>query len=229
MIKIEDLHYTYPNGVKALNGVSLEVKEGESIGIIGPNASGKSTLLLHLNGILQGEGKVRVFGLEPKKENLKKIRSRIGMVFQDPDDQLFSPTVFDDVAFGPVNMGLRKEEVARRVEEALDDVGMAGSEKKSPQHLSLGEKKRVSVATVLSMRPDLLVLDEPTSNLDPRARGETIALLKRMDKTKIIATHDLQMVGELCARIAVMHKGKIVADRKEILKDRDLLRNYGLV
>ncbi|RJP33431.1 MAG: ABC transporter ATP-binding protein [Actinobacteria bacterium] len=229
-VEIKNLYYAYPDGTTALRGVNLTIEEGESVGIVGPNGAGKSTLLLHLNGILTGHGEVRIFNLPVEKKNLREIRRRVGLVFQDPDDQLFSPTVFDDVAFGPINMGLSQAEVAAAVSRALDEVGIAGMEKRSAYHLSYGQKKRASIATVLSMNPDLLVLDEPSSNLDPRARNEFSELLQGMKITKILVTHDLPFVFENCDRVVVMSGGKIAADGDafSILSDETLLSKYGL-
>jgi cobalt/nickel transport system ATP-binding protein len=229
-VEIRDLYYAYPDGTPALCGVSLTIEEGESVGIVGPNGAGKSTLLLHLNGILTGQGEVRIFDLPVEKRNLREIRRRVGLVFQDPDDQLFSPTVFDDVAFGPINMGLSQAEVAAAVSRALEEVGIAGMEKRSAYHLSYGQKKRAAIATVLSMNPDLLVLDEPSSNLDPRARNEFSELLQDMKITKILVTHDLPFVFENCDRVVVMSRGEIVADGDSfsILSDEALLSEHGL-
>ncbi len=229
-VEIRDLCYAYPDGTVALRGIDLVIEEGESVGIVGPNGAGKSTLLLHLNGILTGRGEVRIFGLPVEKRNLREIRRRVGLVFQDPDDQLFSPTVFDDVAFGPVNMGLPKREVAEAVSRALEEVGIAGIEKRSAYHLSYGQKKRAAIATVLSMNPDLLVLDEPSSNLDPRARNEFSHLLQGMKITKILVTHDLPFVFENCERVVIMSRGKIVADDDafSVLSDEALLAEHGL-
>ena len=229
-VEIKDLSYAYPDGTIALRKIGLTIEEGESVGIVGPNGAGKSTLLLHLNGILTGHGEVRIFDLPVEKKNLREIRRRVGLVFQDPDDQLFSPTVFDDVAFGPINMGLSQEEVAAAVSRALDEVGIAGMEKRSAYHLSYGQKKRASIATVLSMNPDLLVLDEPSSNLDPRARNEFSELLQGMRITKILVTHDLPFVFENCDRVVIMSGGKIVADGEafSILSDEKLLSEHGL-
>lgn len=229
-VEIKDLYYAYPDGTPALRGVNLLVEEGESVGIVGPNGAGKSTLLLHLNGILSGRGEVKIFGLPVIKANLKEIRRRVGLVFQDPDDQLFSPTVFDDVAFGPLNMGLSREETALAVEKALREVGLSGLERKSAFHLSFGQKKRAAIATVLSMNPDLLVLDEPSSNLDPRARRELSELLQGMKITKILVTHDLPFVFENCERVLVMSEGKVVADGDvfSVLSDENLLKEHGL-
>lgn len=226
VIKIKDLKYTYPDGTQALRGIDLTVYKYESVGLIGPNGAGKSTLLLHLNGILKGSGEVEVLD----NKNLEEIRTKVGLVFQNPDEQLFSPTVFDDVAFGPFNMGLEEDEVKRRVRLALNDVGMSGFEERCPHHLSFGEKKRVAIATVLSMQPEILVLDEPSSNLDPRARRGLIKLLQSLKITKIIATHDLDLVSILCNRVIFLNNGKKVAagSTNEILEDKELLLSYGL-
>jgi len=231
IIQIEGLSFTYPDGHRALSDLSLTVSRGESVAFIGPNGAGKSTLLLHLNGILRSRnGAVQVLGHPVTENHLKLIRSKVGLVFQDPEDQLFSPTVFDDVAFGPINMGYSEAEVRRRVESALQQVGMAGYERRSPHHLSVGEKKRIAIATVLSMRPEVLVLDEPTSNLDPRGRWELIELLRELPLTKLFATHDLEMVRELCERTVLLDQGQVVADgpTHRILSDLPLLAEHGL-
>ncbi len=230
VVEVRDLHYRYPDGVEALKGVSFDVEEGESVGIVGPNGAGKSTLLLHLNGILMGYSSggsdpVRVKGIPVRRENLREIRRLVGLVFQDPNDQLFSPTVFEDVAFGPLNLGLTPEEVAERVKRALEAVGMAGYENRSPHHLSLGEKKRIAIATVLAMAPEILVLDEPTANLDPVGRWELMELLRSLPHTKIIASHDLDFVERMCDKVVVLNSGKVLAFGPvgQILADRGLL------
>ncbi|KPJ57659.1 MAG: cobalt ABC transporter ATP-binding protein [Planctomycetes bacterium DG_23] len=232
-VRIENLHYTYPEGTQALKGISLRIYEGESVGIIGPNGAGKSTLLLHLNGILpaagQGEGRVVALGEEIRR-NDKRIRSDIGFVFEDPDEQLFMPRVFDDVAFGPLNMGLSGEEVKARVKDALRAVNLAGFEERSPHHLSAGEKRAAAIATVLSMRPQILVIDEPASDLDPRSRRNIIHLLNTFRMTKMIATHDLDMVLEVATRCILLDEGKVIKDGpgEEVLKNRELLEAHGL-
>ncbi|MDF2954528.1 MAG: Energy-coupling factor transporter ATP-binding protein EcfA2 [Candidatus Alkanophagales archaeon MCA70_species_2] len=230
VIFVKDLEYAYPDdGTTALKGVNFEVFEGECVAILGPNGAGKSTLLLHLNGILQGKGEVEVLGMKISKENLRKIRSKVGLVFQNPDDQLFSLTVFDDVAFGPMNLGLEEEEVERRVKEALGLLGLEGYEERMPSHLSFGEKKKVAIATALAMKPEILVLDEPTSNLDPKARRELIELIRRLDLTKVIATHDIELAAELCDRLAIMFDGRIVKDGGlELLYEEEVLEAFGL-
>ena len=233
-IRIENLKYTYPEGTQALKGISLKIYPGESVGIIGPNGAGKSTLLLHLNGILpegsgQGDGRVVVLGEEINRGK-RSIRSDIGLVFQNPDDQLFMPWVFEDVAFGPLNMGLSRAEVRKRVKEALDAVNLVGFEERSPHHLSAGEKKAVAIATVLSMRPQILVIDEPASALDPKGRRNIIHLLNAFRMTKIIATHDLEMVLEVATRCILLDEGKVIIDRPrdEVLRDKELLEAHGL-
>lgn len=230
VIEIKNLNYAYPDGSKALCDVSFDVAEGEMVGIIGPNGAGKSTLLLHLNGILINKSSIRVLGLEMKQENLRRIRNKVGLVFQDPDNQLFMPTVFEDVAFGPINMGLTKEQVENSVKDALTQVDMTDFIHRMSHHLSFGEKKRVSIATVLAMDMKILVLDEPTSNLDPRHRRELINLLNRLNVTKIIATHDLDMVLETCRRVILVDQGRVVADSsaEKILSSNELLEAHGL-
>ncbi|MCJ7566290.1 MAG: ATP-binding cassette domain-containing protein [Anaerolineales bacterium] len=229
-LDIQDLHFSYPDGRKALRGVSLFINPSEKTALVGPNGSGKSTLLLHLNGILRGEGEVHVCGKELTDDNLRQIRASVGLVFQDPDDQLFSQSVYEDVAFGPLYMDLPKEEVAQKVRQALEAVGMAGSEARVPHHLSEGEKKRVAIATVLSMDPEVLVLDEPTAGLDPRGRRELIQLLRGLPQTMLAATHDMRMVAELFDRTVIIDEGKVVADgpTAQILAEPHLLELHGL-
>lgn len=230
VIEIRDLNFTYPDGTVGLRKVNLSVYSGESVAIIGPNGAGKSTLLLHLNGVLRGDSFVEICGMPVRDENLKEIRKKVGLVFQDPDDQLFSLTVFDDVAFGPVNMGYPEDEVKKRVAKALEWVNMKGYERRSPHHLSIGEKKRVAIATVLSLDPEILALDEPTSNLDPRSKWSLVALLRYLPVTKVIATHDLDLVRALCQRVVVLDNGAVVAHGATdvILNDVSLLRAHGL-
>ncbi len=229
-VDIEGLSFTYPDGHQGLKNIDLVVYRGEAVAVIGPNGAGKSTLLLHLNGILRGNSVVKVFGLPVEEKNLKEIRRKVGLIFQDPEDQLFSLTVFDDVAFGPINMGYSEPEVKQRVTQALEWVGMNGYEQRSPHHLSIGEKKRIAIATVLSLNPELLVLDEPTSNLDPRSKWSLFELLRQLPVTKIVAAHDLELVRALCQRTVVMDEGKIVAggSTESILSDIPLLRAHGL-
>jgi cobalt/nickel transport system ATP-binding protein len=229
-IHVESLTFSYPDGHPALHDVSLAVAHGEKVAMVGPNGAGKSTLMLHLNGILSGQGKVRVCGLDVVKENLGRVRASVGMVFQQPDDQLFSPTVFEDVAFGPIYQGLPEQEVRARVERALEAVHMPQYAGRVSHHLSVGEKKRIAIATVLSMQPEVLVLDEPSAGLDPRARRDLIHLLRELPQTCLITTHDLPMVLELCSRTIVMDGGRVVADgpTETILRDAALLEAHGL-
>lgn len=229
-IEIKNLHCVYPDGTRALSDLNLDVYEGEAIGLIGPNGAGKSTLLLHLNGLLKAEGCIRIFDIEVTDKNLHEIRRTVGLVFQHPEHQLFMPTVFDDVAFGPINMGLDKGQVGRAVEVALREVDMLAFAKRSSHHMSLGEQKRAAIATVLSMTPRILVLDEPSSNLDPKHRRELIHFLKQMNLTTIIATHDLGLVSEICTRIVVLDEGRVavMGHPADILEDRDLLTRHGL-
>lgn len=231
---MRELEFAYPDGHPALRGVNIRIGAGEKVAILGPNGAGKSTLLLHLNGLMHGSGgEVRILGKpvrEDDKRGLQEVRALVGVVFQDPDDQLFSPSVYEDVAFGPIYMGLPREEVARRVEDALAQVGLDGYADRMPFHLSGGEKKRAAIATVLSMRPQVLALDEPSAGLDPRARRGLIRLLDNLDQTIIITTHDMHMVKEIFPRSIIMDGGRVVADAptQEILADEDLLDKHGL-
>lgn len=230
LLQVRNLEFKYPDGHPALRGVSLHLVEGDKVALVGPNGAGKSTLMLHLNGILMGQGRIEVGGVQLTRDNLPFIRSMVGLVFQNPDDQLFSPTVFEDVAFGPLHMGLPEEEVRARVKEALDAVRMSTFADRLSHHLSVGEKKRISIATVLSMRPSLLVLDEPSAGLDPRARRALIHLLYDLPITMLVSTHDMALVRELFPRTIVMDDGLIVADgsTKEILEDGEFLIKHGL-
>ncbi|HNY27957.1 MAG TPA: ABC transporter ATP-binding protein [Candidatus Sumerlaeota bacterium] len=226
IVEVQDLNYTYPNGPHALRGVSFRILHGESVGIIGANGAGKSTLLQHLNGYLAPtQGSVRIGDCPLTRETLPQIRRTVGMVFQNPDDQLFMPTVYEDVAFGPSNLGLPPGEIETRVTRALETVGAGHLRDRMPCHLSGGEKRAVAIATVLSMLPDILVLDEPTSNLDPRGRRQVMELLKTFHHTKIVATHDLDMILDLCERTIVIHEGRVTADgpTDRIFADADLL------
>jgi len=230
IIRVDNLSFYYPDGQQALTNVNLAIHRGGTVALIGPNGAGKSTLLLHLNGILHSNGVVKVLGRPVNDKNLRWIRSKVGLVFQNPDDQLFSPTVFEDVAFGPINMGYSEAEVRKLVTRALDWVGMTGYEQRSPHHLSVGEKKRIAIATVLSMNPEVLVIDEPTSNLDPGSKWSLIELLRGLAITKIIASHDLELVQALCHRAIVLDRGEIIADgaTSQILADKPLLSAHGL-
>jgi cobalt/nickel transport system ATP-binding protein len=230
-LDVTGLGFSYPDGTVALDEVSFHLGHGESVAIVGANGAGKSTLLMHLNGLLSpSKGAVRIGGLPVTKDTVKDIRRTVGMVFQDPDDQLFMPTVAEDVAFGPMNLGLPPEEIDARVDEALARVGSLALKDRPPYRLSGGEKRAVSIATVLAMSPSMLVLDEPSSNLDPRARRRLIALLGTFEHTKVIATHDLDLALDLCERTIVMSGGTVTADgpTREIFSDDALLDASGL-
>jgi cobalt/nickel transport system ATP-binding protein len=230
VLQVHDLHFSYHDGLAALRGVSFQMCEGDKVALVGPNGAGKSTLMLHLNGILSGQGEVMVGGQRLTREKLPAIRAMVGLVFQNPDDQLFSPTVFEDVAFGPLHMGLPMDEVEARVESALGAVRMSGFRDRLSHHLSVGEKKRIAIATVLSMDPQILVLDEPSAGLDPRARRTLINLLRELPITMLVSTHDMKLVQELFPRTIVMDEGQIVADgpTKNILENEELLTVHGL-
>jgi cobalt/nickel transport system ATP-binding protein len=230
-IEIDQLSFAYPDGHEALNNVSLHIEPCEKVALVGPNGAGKSTLILHLNGILLAkQGSIRVCSLDMNDQNLSRIRAMVGLVFQVPDDQLFSPTVFDDVAFGPLYQGLSPQDVNERVEQALADVHMSGYARRVSHHLSTGEKKRIAIATVLSMKPEVLVLDEPTAGLDPRARRSLIHLLDELPLTMLVSSHDMQLVRELFPRMIIMDEGRIVADgpTQELMDDTELLEAHGL-
>jgi len=230
-LTITDLSYAYPDGHRALSGVSLTVERGERVAILGPNGAGKTTLVLHLNGIMTAtSGAVTVGDLPVVKANLTEIRRRVGLVFQDPDDQLFMPTVRQDVAFGPANLGVRDAELDERVNEALSAVDMLDVIDRAPHHLSGGQRRRVAVATVLAMRPDVLVLDEPSSNLDPQARREFAQLVLELGLTTLLVTHDLPYAFELCPRSVILDEGRIVADgpTRQLLADTELMRAHRL-
>ena len=204
IIEVRNLHFTYPDGTRALAGIDLKISAGQAVALLGPNGSGKTTFVLHLNGLLRGSGEVLVCGYRVAKENLPKIRQKVGLVFQEPDDQLFMPTLREDVAFGPSNLGLSVEEVDRAVAGALELVGLKGLEKRAPYHLSAGEKRRAGLAGVLAMSPDVLLLDEPTTWLDPPGRASLIELLHPLKQTKVIVTHDLELARLLCTRAGVL-------------------------
>jgi cobalt/nickel transport system ATP-binding protein len=229
-LRVMDLSFAYPDGRAALHGVSLELRQGEKVALVGPNGAGKSTLMLHLNGILRGHGEIEVAGLPLVAANLPRIRAKVGLVFQNPDDQLFSPTVLDDVAYGPLHMGLLQAEVRARSLRALAQVGMDGYAERLSHHLSVGEKKRVAVATVLSMDPELLVFDEPTAGLDPRARRSLVGLLGELPHTMLVSTHDMRLVEALFERTVVMDDGRVVFDgpTTELLADGTRLEAHGL-
>jgi cobalt/nickel transport system ATP-binding protein len=229
-VHARELTYRYPNGQAALAGLTLHVGHGERVALLGPNGAGKTTFVLHLNGLLLGKGGLEVAGLAVEKSALPELRRRVGLVFQDPDDQLFMPTVEEDVAFGPLNMALSAAEARERVAEALAAVRMGYAAGRAPHELSVGEKRRVAIATVLAMRPHLLVLDEPSASLDPRARRELLDVLEGIDRTTLVVTHDLPFAAELCERAVILSGGRVAADGscEEILGDADLLAAHDL-
>jgi cobalt/nickel transport system ATP-binding protein len=231
VLDLRGVAYAYPGGHQALFGVDLHVHPGERVALLGPNGAGKTTLVLHLNGILTpGAGSVTVSGLPVTDANLLEVRRRVGIVFQDPDDQLFMPTVRDDVAFGPANLGLRGAELEARVVEALDLVGVGDLADRAPHHLSFGQRRRVAIATVLAMRPEILVLDEPSSNLDPASRRELADILRSLDVTVLLVTHDLPYALELCPRSVILSDGVVAADgpTADILGDEALMKAHRL-
>ena len=236
-LKINNLSYSYPDGHEALIDISFSVQKGESIAILGPNGAGKTTLILHLNGILGNlSGEIEVAGLEYTNENIAKIRETVGVVFQDPDDQLFMPTVIEDVMFGPKNFGYSNEEAEKNAVEALKMVGMDNFQDRPPHHLSFGQKRKVAIATVLASKPRLLVLDEPASNLDPASRKDLIEILKNLNISIILVTHDLPMALEICERSLILNEGEIKEDsetktilkNEKIMKENRLELHYGL-
>ncbi|MDR3637244.1 MAG: ABC transporter ATP-binding protein [Isosphaeraceae bacterium] len=250
-VRVSDLEYRYPDGRAALRGVDLTIMPGETVALVGPNGAGKSTFLLHLNGLLPGKERnaavhahgdgtgaaprdkaphVWIDGLELNARNAPTVRRRVGLLFQDPDDQLFSTTVLDDVAFGPLNLGERPADARRLALECLARVDLVDAADRPPHHLSFGERKRVCLAGVLACRPSILVLDEPTANLDPRGRRRFIQLIRGLDATKLIATHDLEMVLELCNRAVLLDAGLVVANglSRHVLGDPNLLEAHGL-
>ena len=221
-LEISNLTYEYPDGYKALNEISFDLEEGDSLGILGPNGAGKTTLILHLNGILgELDGSIKLNNVEFVEDNLAEIRKTVGVVFQDPDDQLFMPTVLEDVMFGPKNFGFSEEASKENAEEALKMVGMNDYQEKAPHHLSFGQKRKVAIASVLASKPQLLVLDEPSSNLDPSSRRELIDILLSLEISIVLVTHDLPMALEICPKIIVVNSGLITENGKTI----DLLTN----
>lgn len=236
VLRVENLYFSYPNGRLALDNVSLSLAEREILAVVGPSGAGKSTLLLHLNGLLPkriddiGGTSIHIGSLPMQSAHLKEIRRLVGFLFQDPDDQLFCPTVREDVAFGPLNLGLEQDEVEQRVAESLDAVGLADFAERSTLQLSVGERKRVCLAGVLACRPAILALDEPFSNLDPRARKSLIAILRRFEGSLILTTHDLDTVVELCDRVIILDEGRVRAEGKpaDILSRPQLMERHGL-
>ncbi len=231
LVEVRALCFTYPDGTPALRGVSFRIAHGEAVALVGANGAGKSTLLQHLNGYLTAtRGDVRIGDTRIVRETAALARRAVGMVFQDPDDQLFMPTVAEDVAFGPLNAGLPPAQVEERVAEALRRVGMTHVRERPPYRLSAGEKRAVAIAAVLAMSPDILVMDEPSSNLDPRARRRLIELLRSFEHTRIVATHDLELVVQVCTRVVVLDDGRVVADgpTRDILDDEPLMLAHGL-
>ncbi len=230
-IQVENVSFSYPDGHEVLRGASCAIKKGEKVALIGPNGAGKSTFMSLLNGVaLASEGTVTIAGMEVKKENLTEIRRKVGIVFQDPDDQLFCPTVYDDVAFGPLNLGLPRDEIKHRVAESLDTVGLTGYDERSSFHLSFGERKRLALATVLSYQPDILVFDEPSTNMDPLNRRKLIKWLQDSGKTVILCTHDLDIALDVCDRCLMLSDGHFVVEgpTTEILYNRQLLEQHHL-
>ncbi len=231
IVQTDNLHYTYPDGTIGLNGISFRITHGESVALVGANGAGKSTLLMHLNGyLLPSKGDIRIGDYPLNKKNIKAARRSVGMVFQDPDDQLFMPTVYDDLAFGPMNLGMPEEEITRRIHNALETVGASHLIHRPPHKLSGGEKRAVAIATVIVTSPDILVMDEPSSNLDPMARRRLINLLKTFEHTKIIATHDMDMALDICERTIILHNGEITADGPtiDLFSNEALLKKSGL-
>ena len=230
-VEIKNLSFSYSDGKKVLDDFSLDIHEGETVGIIGPNGAGKTTLLLHLSGVFGKDLAIKIFDILIKKENLFEIRKKIGLLFQNPDDQLFMITVFDDIAFGLLNLGLSKEEIVHRAEKYLEAVSLPGYGDRISHHLSYGEKKRVALASVLAMEPEILVLDEPTANLDPTTCREFVDLLKNFNHTKIIAGHNMYVIREICDKVVILNKGKKIIEGtpKEIFDNEPLLLQNRLI
>ena len=230
LLQIAGLTYSYSDGTPALRGVDLAVQCGEKVGLVGQNGSGKSTLLMCVSGLYSGKGVIRVEGVEQTGSRGCALRGRVGLVFQSPDDQLFMPTLADDLAFGPVNLGLDAHEVGHRVEDTASAMGLSGLLDRPPHHLSMGQKRNAAIASVLAMHPALLLMDEPSSNLDPRSRRRLIEVLKGLNASMLIASHDLALVGMVCSRVALIDEGRIVVDgaTAEILGNGDLMERHGL-
>ncbi len=231
IVEFKDVHYSYPDGTEALKGLSLRITHGESVGIVGANGAGKSTLLLHTNGfLLPQSGSITIGDLKLDKNTRQEIRKKVGLIFQNPDDQLFMPTVFEDVAFGPLNLGIGPERIAECVNNALETVGCLNLRDKPPHHLSSGQKSAVAIASVIAMQPDILVMDEPASHLDPRSRRALIGLLRHFHHTKIVASHDLDLILDICRRCVIIKEGRVVADGRseDLLTNRQLLEENNL-
>lgn len=229
-IEIVNFSYRYPDGTAALSDITLTVEHGQKLALIGPNGAGKSTLLLAMAGFAKGTGKVLIDGLEVNRKNLKKIRTCLGCCLENPDDQLFMPTLFDDVAFGPLNMGLVPEQVKARVADALQTVGLAEMADKAPHHLSAGQKRAAAIATILAMRPKIITLDEPDGSLDPRNRNNFLKLLRSLPQTLIIATCNMNFAAAFADRAVLLDKGSIIADgkAKKIMSNAELMTKHGL-
>ncbi len=229
-VELKNVSYVYPDGIEALKDISLTIKKGEKVAVIGPNGAGKSTLITMLNGVRQGTGEINILGYPLMKKNLPQIRTLVGIVFQNPDDQLFCPTIYEDIAFGPLNSGLSEEKIRENVLYALRETDLQGYEDRSPFHLSFGERKRASIATILSLKPQIIAMDEPTSNLDPAHRRNIISWINKREEMFIITSHDLDMIWDTCSRALILNKGSIVADgaAKEILRDKKLLEENNL-
>ena len=229
-IEITNYSYRYSDGIEALAGITLNIAPGERVALIGPNGAGKSTLLLAINGFLKGAGSVTIDGLEHNKANTKKIRARLALVSQNPDDQLFMPTLFEDVAFGPLNMGINESDIPALVEKTLQKVGLAGLGHRPSHHFSAGQKRAAAIATVLSMSPAIITMDEPDANLDPRNRDNILAILNALTQTLVVATCSMDFVARLCTRSILIDSGKVIADgnTKELLTNTTLMRSHGL-
>ena len=235
-LQINDLNFSYPDGYEALKNINLEINKGDTLGVLGPNGAGKTTFILHLNGILGNlDDSIYINNLSINEENLKKIREKVGIVFQDPDDQLFMPTVLEDVMFGPKNFGYTNEEAESKAIEALEKVKMKEFLNKPPHHLSFGQKRKVAIASVIAINPELIVLDEPSSNLDPAYRRELIEILKNLDVTIILVTHDLPMALEICDESIILNNGEIktrdktysILTNEKVMKENRLELPFG--
>ncbi len=229
-VKFRHVSFNYPDGIEALKDINLTIYAKEKVAIIGPNGAGKSTFITLLNGVRRGDGEINILGLPLNKKNLPKIRSLLGIVFQNPDDQLFCPTIYEDIAFGPLNSGLNEAQIKENVQYALRETDLEGYEERSPFHLSFGERKRASIATILSLKPQIIAMDEPTSNLDPAHRRDIISWINQRKETFIVTSHDLDMIWDTCSRAIILNKGKIIADgaAKEILSRKELLEKNNL-